>query len=1007
MTDKKLTLKKIEKAEKKNKTSVNKTNNNAKLLEEIVAIRKDLKQSPKVCSYGEKCTLAGCKHAHPAGRMATVRDVNNAISKVRLVKSADPDKPIVCRYMASLIDPMNVDQVSIPDSLLIPHVQKNVVTTFNVVLPTTATEGLFVFFPGNPSLLVGFNYYKTASGWQYDSTTGVINISQDITASYDYGRKVSQVVKGQVTTLAAGVYAISGTFNMIYAYSTVSEFTNLSYATMLGQVSNVCDKVGNVPVNKGFAVLSPPMMNQTYVRLNDQTPITAAIGSMLDASIVDNSQNLVYTLSGTPYIGAVATGTNCFDVTFNADIVDCSYLDGSMTILMPTVTGLTQGSFTILLSAYGPHGENIGGSKIVSSNAVIGYAVGAGTVTIAFNHVLSIGNYNSPNSAYGPISIAGFGMICSVRLSCQFQGAAAVTITNGTFNARLTVPNAARYGEQNNVALVAYQNISSGSTISVTVSSNFELIPNSTLRPNINTTTAHYEPQIMDMVRQMYARSAQLGMRVVWTLEDYDMAVPQMMEHAVLNREGVSAQAADWAGWMRKMKTTVLPALLNAVPEARIAYDAGSALWKRLLPSVKAASGYTRASDLRRIVKRPRMMSESSVNILVEPLQIVLTPKSAVKFPVVQEVAGVIARIDTYVAVLGDYSKFTDMPSKFVTMPSGKRVYGWMDTVPNVDVPYDVTLLPVQVNGDQLILSDGYMVSQHSCELAISMCVLVTGVPLPYYTGVVVNGLVGRVGDLDQKKLYVNALGASLISSFDVSTIGEALMTVKMPYKRLRIVGANCRSSMRVPDAISKATDYDYDDNMELVETSHTSVISRFNERYMQRYRTSPVLIWRTSSEGNSLKFELSVDFGLIRIKVSGAPSKQKALILMSLKSSYLVEPASDYVKLDRERLDDIFVRILMSSSGTYTIIDADMYDRFSSHDENTVVFYTSNDAPRLGAIKVADVSQAITDLLVYCAMSSMNMQTTLVVYASHELKRVVCSLRNLGYMVDHRTKAD
>jgi hypothetical protein len=402
-----------------------------------------------------------------------------------------------------------------------------------------------------------FNYSNNLNQWVFDRA---IYTAQDLPQSYNYARKTSQVIYIRSSTLPSGVYALTGTFNAVTYEGAPSEVGLPGYDRILRVTANPADKIGNVLVGSGIAVLTlPASYDIDYIRLSDPSPTTGPGGF---CNIHDSQQNLVYYWTeGGPLDQTVTTWTNIGTTNFDANIAafaDLTVLMTYTTTTTPTAAVTSDIQFRIsVLDLTGTPFDTIAFGDFTH---VI--PVGAPLTTTA--SLTITGALPSPG---GPLTRA----ISGVLLQYNVITAAAGFTIQANLQTVLTAFAAATPGVIYPVSIVAYEGVAAGTVISLSGVANYELVPNPALAQNVQTYYADRDPHGMELVKGVFSRRDALGIRSVWRIEDYKAAKMYFEELSDFNiaRTKYHIEAFDWGGLL-KTGLKFLPGIASSVGDAII-----------------------------------------------------------------------------------------------------------------------------------------------------------------------------------------------------------------------------------------------------------------------------------------------------------------------------------------------------------------------------------------------------------------------------------------------------
>ncbi|QIW91912.1 polyprotein [Port Bolivar virus] len=449
-------------------------------------------------------------------------------------------------YLKTLLNPTQFI-TDIPDDIMIRHINRAETITYNLKSGSSGT-GLIVFYPNTPSSIAGFHYRwdSTNSVWVFDQ---YIYTAQELKKSYDYGRLISGAVSVKSSTLPAGVYALNGTFNAVWFQGTLSEVTDLNYDRILSITSNPLDKVGNVLVGDGLAILSLPQgFNNPYVRLGDESP--SSLTSV--THITNTSQNLGYGGAFTvPQSTVPGQGTLVKEFNINVDSVgpiDVTW-SGQMTM---------QDEWTVTAN-YQP--LNLSGTLITGSMRTIVWSnvgVSNGSHYMNLNELnVSFFHENPPPEPVAAIKV-------HLTFGNNTNGDSTMKIdASFTFH----VVGGATIGVNSPTVMIGYQGVAEGTAITISGVNNYELVPNPALQKNLPMTYGTCDPTDLTYVKYILSNRERLGIRSVMTLADYarlKMQMHVMTEYRVDDRE---ASSFDFWSLLKQIKNLAVPVASTMLPQ--------------------------------------------------------------------------------------------------------------------------------------------------------------------------------------------------------------------------------------------------------------------------------------------------------------------------------------------------------------------------------------------------------------------------------------------------------
>lgn len=664
-------------------------------------------------------------------------------------------------YLRSLLVPED-GPVSIPDSVMRLHHVRTETVTYNIPMArlyagldapdiTTPVSGLLILYPNHPTSLIGYNYILEIQGDDAGNytPTQILTTAQDLSESYDYGRRTSQLLNIQSSTLPSGMYAINGTFNAVRVDGTVSEMNlqpaNL-YNSILADTTSSFDKAGAVSVGNGIAVLSiPDSFVLPYTRLSDQSPTAVTTGFISTNVIRDNGSDLDYVyriINQAPIVAAALA--NVVILSFSSNLDSTSGFDFSATLNFPTGLGASvTATAQFALNFFDPFG-NIVYTTFVAATAI------SNASSLSFQAFQTWDGVKPPDNdtfAIGPI--AGFSCVVTLQTVTGTP-----TITNGSYVADLkfTAPNAKSPGVNMPIVYVAYQSVAYGSVLTVGGISNFELIPNPELRKNLNLSYGQYNSGEMGYVETIIANREKFDIRSVWDAVEYGRMKDTFRQLADCSQHQNLSRAFGWGDLLRGIRKA-LPVAANIVkgvfPQATGAIDLAQGLMSKSASGRAIGSVYARASTSVRtravsyagVVPRPsarerfinprNLKARTAVvphwmNVVATRAGRSMTGIRAVAFPTIttnendQETGEML-----YAVFRGDFSRLlSESALEHCRSADGKMVYGLARTG-GVLFPTgaDCTILPIDPEhyaaGRVTILKEAPQVEGHSCDGAL------------------------------------------------------------------------------------------------------------------------------------------------------------------------------------------------------------------------------------------------------------------------------------------------
>ena len=158
-------------------------------------------------------------------------------------------------FVASVIDPSK-GPVSAPDDINQEHVLRQETVTSNVTVGASR-GGIFVLYPNHPTNLIGAHYTVSGSTITFEH---LLKTAQELPQSFNATRKVQQVIQLLNTTVPAGSFALSGTFNAVEFQGSLSEVDSIKYNLILSINTDPVKKIGNIPCGQGIAVIATQVL---------------------------------------------------------------------------------------------------------------------------------------------------------------------------------------------------------------------------------------------------------------------------------------------------------------------------------------------------------------------------------------------------------------------------------------------------------------------------------------------------------------------------------------------------------------------------------------------------------------------------------------------------------------------------------------------------------------------------------------------------------------------------
>lgn len=727
--------------------------------------RADLSDSPMVSGLGGDSVVPNMLKAEPLSP-AQEMIYRGSFQKTRFSK-----------YLRSMLLPAT-GPASIPDNITRLHSTHSETVTSNIQSPTSK-NGLFLIYPNHPGKLIGYHYFDNGGGqYEYERT---ITTAQDLELAYDYGRKVSQIIKIFSSTVPGGSFNVNGTINAVRVDGTVTEIENIAspatlYGTMLASTSSSSDKIGDVSVVSGVGVLSiPTAFNNPYRRFQDATPATLALGSLDYAYVDDGTSDLVYKtqVSRTP-IATTGTLVTLLDHQFNVD--STGGIDVGIELLL---TGTFAGATTVVHQTIVEFIDPFG--TVLVQNV---YGESWDMNVLAVNYSDFILATLPEDYSTGPLG--------SVRIQVQLVDNG-LHVTAGTIIATITarVPTGAMIGVNNPVVLCAYQNVQSGSTITVSGVSNFELIPNPELRKNLTLTYPQYDPDEMDYVERIVGNRELINLRSVYDYRKYTEDQPLYEELCSVGSHSY-AKAFGWGDILGSIKDKFLPAVWGGVKDT-----AGDVL-KKAVGNAASGKVLIRAAD------RWLPPAEGRLPVLTRKMFLPHIKRKEVAnltgcaFPcVISNDKGENIGCTLYAAVPGDQTRYLTNPNCPVAVTkTGIKIYNYGEQSPiNLPITRSLTLLPIRSmefsKNRHFSPIPGEEVTGHSCDAAMIVASRYPDIVFPYP----ITGEVKMVRDVpvletnpmyEEKAYYCGEFGMPLLGNYPplckLKLVDDIVPTITPPH---------------------------------------------------------------------------------------------------------------------------------------------------------------------------------------------------------------------------------
>jgi hypothetical protein len=450
-------------------------------------------------------------------------------------------------YLRSVLIPEE-GPVPMPDDAFIQKYTKQESVTYNMPAANSGT-GVIILYPNHPTSLIGYHYVWNGVD-RYIFERGLYT-AQTLKDSYDYARRVSQVVKVFSNTISTTNFSLSGTFNAVTSVGTITEIPNLNtaflYNGILANTVNPLDKLGNGLLSKGVACLSlPAAFGEPMTRLGDRSPGSVTVGNENDTvnAISDDSQSLEYEWTGrnVGFVVAANTQTTVFQGTKNID--SSAGLNLQYNLILSNIVAANNVNVNIQFTILDPFGNTIavdGWSGLYVANA--GQQI---SVTWARS-------YNTSNNALaGPVGA----IETLVRITPTLAIAAGSLGLSSTFKAQV----GARKGVNQPIQFITYSGLTANAVITVSGVSNFEMLPNPTLRQNLPVTAARGDIQELQYLRDVMNSRKMFGIRSIYHLDDYEAMKPYFAEIAdvTIHEKALAYSGSDFIAMLKRTFSPIL-----------------------------------------------------------------------------------------------------------------------------------------------------------------------------------------------------------------------------------------------------------------------------------------------------------------------------------------------------------------------------------------------------------------------------------------------------------------
>lgn len=454
-------------------------------------------------------------------------------------------------YLKSLLLP-ETGPSSIPDDVLERHILKTETSTYNLAVPASGS-GLVVFFPGYPGTRVGSHYKwdSSASKYVFDQW---ITTAQHLGVAFNFCRVTSRIMILRSSTLPSGVYALNGTINAVTFEGSLSEITDLTYNGLMSSTANVQDKVANTLVGDGVAVtMLPTSYDKPYVRLGDALPMDdgSAAGSSAICSSSINPRRYDLSLPPSTTILKVVKSTPALILGANVDIMTATTM---ALIAKVKFQGTAEDTVTLKVKLFG--------LDQADTDTPVYQVTSTGKITSSVRDVVFNINANIPaEKITQPVTRCTVTMECSGTTAHTFFSQPSqipvLTLQSGIGN----YPGALRP-----VTLCAYEKMSPNSILTLSGTSNFEVIPNPELAKNMSTQYGRYSPEELNYVKMILANRDRLDIRTVWPLKEYRARQASLLELSDLGSSLPIAKTWGWKDLVNTIRKIAAPVLSSFFP---------------------------------------------------------------------------------------------------------------------------------------------------------------------------------------------------------------------------------------------------------------------------------------------------------------------------------------------------------------------------------------------------------------------------------------------------------
>jgi len=390
--------------------------------------------------------------------------------------------------------------VSRPDFSMIPRISKSVILSSTL---SGATQYAINFTP--QSRVAQCTIYAW-SGTAWVASSQVLP-DQDLSVDFSQARFTSGILCGQSSTIASGLFAVSGQMWAI-TYQDLFYFYNLTPNEFIAYKRDDISYFANSPIMQGFACLADPPNQDTF-----QTLLTNAT-QLLESGILYQTSLNCYATDNNPLIWTPSPDKHSLFGVSN----------GSSTVypvgLPIGLRGRTRVTIQMNASALFPSNQWVPALSVLTDDGTLSTYYGT---PIFFS-----GNFSGETAA-----ICQFEMVINTKffiMSMAFGIWIAATsswldattlypLISGTFV--LSNDDYASYGNNSPGSFVIIQGVATEQQISLTGVLNYDVVPNAALARNVETVTPVGSIHDITGALDMMHRRKTIGLRAVSTYAEY------------------------------------------------------------------------------------------------------------------------------------------------------------------------------------------------------------------------------------------------------------------------------------------------------------------------------------------------------------------------------------------------------------------------------------------------------------------------------------------------------